>query len=493
MNLIKIIKNFFDAESLNSAKDHEKKKTKKKKLSESSNILISEINAKIPIINTHSAIESNPKSIESGNSKRKTLLRIGLDFGTSFTKVIINNAQDYYVVSFKEFNCECDYLLPSVLYVSSENICSLVDHGGSRLIDNMKDKIVLNEVKSLLDDDEFLSQIICFLALVLRHTRSYFIKNYNDQFINYDFEWALNIGMPASNIDDEEKKSLYEVISEEAWRLSLGNELINYNLQELEQLSKTSNTRKNQHSSIYIGVLPECDALFMSFSKSSNYSEGHYILIDIGAGTTDVNYIIIFDSENNQMETKVVKSVENHGSAIFMKYMQNKFQLKFNWKRAANFPSNNSLIDLLNTNKQDFDQVKNKFIEKYRDQLVWTNIKARRQDSDHDRYEITNGAIRYGYFLTGGGANIEMYKESTNKFAQNLNNKQNFNLSELVFPLPELKPDVPDDIAIRLLVAYGLSWDEMDYREQIKDSSPVSTELELESHNRKDYIGNEQV
>ena len=62
------------------------------------------------------------------------------------------------------------------------------------------------------------------------------------EFINYDFEWALNIGMPASNIDDEEKKSLYEVISEEAWRLSLGNELINYNLQELEQLNKTSNT-----------------------------------------------------------------------------------------------------------------------------------------------------------------------------------------------------------------------------------------------------------
>ncbi len=408
-------------------------------------------------------------------------VRIGLDFGTAFTKVIVRVANDFSAISFKEFKPDNEFLLPSALYLDEENICYLDDRNKKKYT-GLKDHIVHDEIETLLNDHETLGSIVFFIALVFQHTRYNFLVNNWRQFNQRYIKWNINIGIPEATLESNEKKQLYEWIIKLAWGVSLKEEKIIF---DLEKLTKEPDFHQED-----IGVFPECDAFLLSVEKSNVYRAGHYILIDIGAGTTDLSYLVVYDADDDIYHAVHNTSVENHGTVMFMKYLIQKSNSNFDWNRHENFPSLSDLRRTLDLDSEAFENFRNQFMNRFENQLSENFKKGFGHFSHKDRANLENGSLRFCYIITGGGSNIDAYNEVAENLSHNLSQ---YNLSKLDLPKPpNLKPDTISKKEFeRLAVAYGLAWDPLDLAETIKYEE--DNDGNDNTNFRDQYIGPEQM
>mgnify|MGYP001265201314 CR=1 FL=1 len=293
--------------------------------------------------------------------------------------------------------------------------------------------------------------------------------------------------MPSESIADEKRKNFYKKITEWSWNISFYDEpLYQGRIKEL--------VHSISGSEITINALPESSALFVSYQHSINYQEGHYILIDIGAGTTDINYMIVHNVENENNATEVVRSVKPYGAAMLMKHIQCEFDSHTNWYRWQAFPNIKKLKSQLMESEENIKLVIDQYLQHhYFTQLQQAGTLARQRDTHFDRESLKNGDLPYHYFLTGGGSSIEYYIQETLKFSD-INNE--YNLSGKEFPLVEYQErKISKKTNNRLLVAYGLSWHELDFLIPIEDSDPDYNNIvnANESGMNPDIIGPEQM
>lgn len=408
-------------------------------------------------------------------------VRIGLDFGTAFTKVIVRVANDFHAISFKKFETSHEFLLPSILYLDENNVCHLGGNNKKISFEGLKDHIIHDEIKKLLADEEALASIIFFIALVLQHSRYSFLMNHWKQFHKRYIKWNLNIGIPVATHSSIEKKELYEQITKLAWGVSLEEGPIMFDSNKLG----TTDFFEEE-----IGIFPECGAFLLSVEKSNVYRQGHYILIDIGAGTTDLSYLVVYDADDEIIHAVHNSSVEKYGTVMFMKYLLEKTESNFSWSRHDNFPELDVLSKELTTENENLEYYKKEFIDKYHNQLSKTFQEAFSHFGPGDRDSLERGRLRFSYIITGGGSNIDAYFERTELFSQNL---KRFNLSKLDLPKPpNLKPEsISKKDFQRLAVAYGLAWDPLDLAETIEYKKTPSGENNTNWRER--YVGPEQM
>ena len=105
---------------------------------------------------------------------RPIQLVIGLDFGTSFSKVVVGETRVRYAVPFEAYSVgDNPFLLPSCLRVlNREGECTLGINGQDGVLhDNLKMPLIEGDFS-----DEVRARAAAFLALVLRHTRDWLFK-----------------------------------------------------------------------------------------------------------------------------------------------------------------------------------------------------------------------------------------------------------------------------------------------------------------------------
>lgn len=422
------------------------------------------------------------------SEENKLEVRIGLDFGTAFTKVVLGIGNDFYAIPFKKFSIVDKFLLPSVLYLDENQNCHLGDRHINKTLSNLKDRIILSEFEDLALDVEHLCSIIFYLSLVLQQTRYQFMHDHWDQYNEKYLVWNLNVGMPTENVSDSEKKDLYLELSRLAWLYSLNEGPLNFDLFKEPAVDKETleNILEGR-----IDVYPECDALLLSYEKSIEYREGHHILIDIGAGTTDVSYLNVFEDEDEMKHVVFDKSVENNGSAIFLEFLSKQANTDHMWNRQNNFPDDDSLKEILNLDDTSLDEYKKIFLKKYSQQLTTVYANASHNHVGwRDRRRLESNEIRLAYILTGGGSKIELYKDTTKVFADS----RRFLCEKLHLPKPtNLSPEsISEDTYQRLIVAYGLAWSVFDLADTIYNPPPNEPE-EGGNDWRDQYIGQDQV
>ena len=110
-----------------------------------------------------------------GEGVRPIQLVIGLDFGTSFSKVVVGETRLRYAIPFDAYSVGNNpFLLPSCLRVLNGGECALgIDGQGGVLHDNLKMPLIEGDFS-----DEVRARAAAFLALVLRHTREWLFKTH---------------------------------------------------------------------------------------------------------------------------------------------------------------------------------------------------------------------------------------------------------------------------------------------------------------------------
>lgn len=150
-----------------------------------------------------SGARAKPRSIatalpvqESAAGKRAIL---GLDFGTAFTKAVVNWSGRYHAVDWSDVvEAEDRYLLASVFSESPDGACVLgaLEEAGWSIRDGIK--------LSLLSSDgderpEVLADAVIFIALAFRFVDSWLRKQ--DRTISGGIRWRLHLGLPTESWD----------------------------------------------------------------------------------------------------------------------------------------------------------------------------------------------------------------------------------------------------------------------------------------------------
>jgi hypothetical protein len=235
---------------------------------------------------------ANKKSVYVLKHK-KIAVNIGIDFGTSYSKVCFegNHEFDFVVLDNTTYIPSVvyyDYLQKQLYFEDPKNIKNIdkIEYFKYSMINDSlprKKYIFTTEVK---ERPELLCSMF-YLACLIKETKTYIIRYYNKKFT---IDWNINMGVPVDNYTSQ-NKSLYDKILHLAIKLSNSNTIAENNcplefLDVFFQENKEISIPRFQESPF--NTLPELYAECLYFLKDRNVLNGVYAVVDVGGGTVDM-------------------------------------------------------------------------------------------------------------------------------------------------------------------------------------------------------------
>jgi hypothetical protein len=233
----------------------------------------------------------------STSPEDETDLILGLDFGTSSTKMVIRDAFTSFVfpVVVKPSGMGLERFLSVSCVFLNEGMFSL--SGPGVRLDNLK--LSLLSAKASYPVTEF-NHCCAYLALMIRLARGWFLFKHEAIYKNHKLNWYVNIGLAASSYQDEDKVQLFRRLAWAAANLASDKdypEITQDAVDKYRQLSRNLIDQASTHELAEIeflpsnvGVIPEVAAQIQGFMNSSRWDWKNrpiMMLVDVGAGTVD--------------------------------------------------------------------------------------------------------------------------------------------------------------------------------------------------------------
>lgn len=240
---------------------------------------------------------------------------VGLDFGTSSTKVVFRDSaiNVAYGVSFDALAYEDHpYILASRVMLGGDWTLSL--SGSGTPINHLKLLLIQWPDREIVKGagngrSATVGQLVAgYLALVLRMARHWFLKEKEAVYRGITIDWQLNIGIPSQNYADKDINQTYRQVALAAWRASLRSAPLSLNdiQADLEQVRNEAIGRVRRWQDTPdaltekdIAIVPEVIAEVLGYERSPHRRDGLHLLIDVGAGTFDAaTFTVLPHGEN---------------------------------------------------------------------------------------------------------------------------------------------------------------------------------------------------
>jgi hypothetical protein len=233
---------------------------------------------------------------------------IGLDFGTSCSKVVIRSTKyggRAFAVPFGKLSGgHLQYLLPTRVYEQEDGRFAL--DGTSPATEHVDLKrALMNEPNSPSHQET----VVGYLALVLRKARIWFIETQRSGYGDVRLRWALNMGIPSAWYDDSDLRKTFESVARRAWLISLNP--IATRARARDCLEST-----NSSVDIDVNVVPEIGAEVVGYLNSSEYRSGLHVIVDVGGGTLDVCGFVLHDRDDENAFELFEARVKNLGAYV---------------------------------------------------------------------------------------------------------------------------------------------------------------------------------
>lgn len=380
-------------------------------------------------------MERPRRVIVNKRSDRRAQVYIGIDFGTTYTKVsyMIAPSNTRYSIKFNE--TKQGYFKPSIVYVDekeTEVAFNYFDY--SKEVKYFKysmiDETLLNEETegSVISVPKARLFSAFYLGCLIRIIKQEIVKN--PELANYSTEpeWYINIGVPIGNYDETDKvhKDVYNVVLNVGYQFSSSpdfSERIN-----LEQFQ----TFYLQHEKDYLSNLNSISELYaeiLMYHQDNMVPEGFYAIVDVGGGTVDVAtfYKYISKEEGTQVEC-ISQKVESLGVESLINKIANNadseedreqireylIETKMNYNN-----DDHSIRDLKSPyiNRHSLYMIRKQFRTVYGACLMEAKKKRRALMA-----EQKNNAQPLKCFLLGGGRNLSFYSHAIGHMAAAHNN-----------------------------------------------------------------------
>jgi hypothetical protein len=352
----------------------------------------------------------SPKYREPVPPTMKISINMGIDFGTSYSKVCFAERKTFNFVKFDK-----DEYKPSILYFDykgnllyydkpneTDNIEEIKYFKYSMLNDNLPRSINLAKLKLSVKPEILCS--LFFLACLIKESKEYACNYFKEK--RWDFEidqWYITMGVPIDNFENENHQ-LYDRLFILADKLSaeLTNNAILINNLYKYFLNK-QNIQIPEFSTSNLNTLPELYAESLAFLQNRNVMTGVYALVDIGGGTVDM--AIMFKEAPNKFSI-VSKIIQPLGIDIIANNIidnPNKIeQVKYVLKKRKN------LAELSYISREKENEYKEMFKQAFATVVVDTNKKNVLSNAKHVLY-LNNRTLPV--IICGGGANHKWYED----------------------------------------------------------------------------------
>jgi hypothetical protein len=225
-------------------------------------------------------------------------INIGLDFGTSFSKMCVRGpkAVGIEVCTFGD-DLPSDALIPSKFWVDRDGNITLplttVDEPKGALVEYPKMALadrselkVSGAAPDLKSEIERSMEPLCalFVAHLLGMARSWVRKNWHVYLNQAQVEWSANVGVPVAHLDSKAEKVFARVLAV-AWNWALADRLPETMDQARQLYNHTSRDLEPEFSPCQ--PFPEIGAAVQAFVSSREARPGVHVFFDVGGGTLD--------------------------------------------------------------------------------------------------------------------------------------------------------------------------------------------------------------
>lgn len=378
-------------------------------------------------------------------------VRIGVDFGTAYTKVAIRVAYRVFFVSWDGIHAG-----PHALFLPGE-LCSLMDGAlwlgrgkeAAAVFSNLKLPFLSGSTPGIQQQ----ALAVAFLAWVMRYARAWVFRELAALLRRRRLAWELNIGCPTNAWGNGLLTSRYKHIACAAWGLSQSEVEISTELAG-RALSETT-VCPSDVGLDDVHTVPEFVAQIAGYVRSPQRRRGLHLLVDCGAGTLDVVTFNVHRQPNEDHDRFPIFSsaVEPLGTHFLMKERLSTLGPRLAWDDAEQVPSRQTLISRFGVDSLQVEEADKRFASRVR-QVVERVIR-------HTKGRRTPLALAWEQgvpiFLTGGGASANVYRYAVDAACRSVGVKPLYT----VFPILEEvnQRGVDRENFHRLSVAFGLTYD----------------------------------
>lgn len=396
-----------------------------------------------------------------GEKSTPMVVRIGVDFGTAFTKVAIRAGVDLVPVEWSAVTGDDSetgrYVVPGFVVRAPNGEFCWQQFTGADIRGNLKLPVV-----EIAGTDECPIASVAYLALVIRYARAFLYRSTDigRRLAGRSLRWELNIGCPTEPHENPKVVQVFRRIAETAWQLATREHLYESDITTAWKTAETDIGLETEP-----GVVPEFVAQIAGYLGSPQVKEGLHALIDIGAATLDVatfNVVMRIDRASPPRIPIFFSAVRPLGTHYLRHNRHSRLDLDLSWNDATPVES-----------ADDFGQRNGKLLdevvavdEEFVGQIVRCIFGVIDGTRTNVRGDPRSAAWREGLpiFVTGGGSNCALYRQAIEvvqrevklRVEQRLGSSKHFRLIELNPASGNARRIEAGD---RLTVALGLTED----------------------------------
>lgn len=448
-------------------------------------------------------------SVEPQESKERRYFTIGLDWGTSCSKVVIRDPygpeNPAYLTDFGDLGADVSpYLLPSSLSIDAEGQMQLAKTDGLDTVSDLKVHLIEHPDEPITKASGARPEELAamYVGEVLQYSRNWFWRKYEDRYRQYDPVWEFNLGIPAASHDDEEVNSLFEKIARVGWWLSHRESPTISEAEKGFQKLERGKFDAGIHEDL-VGVIPEVAAQVVGYAQSSLRRTGLHVLVDIGASTLDLAGFILTENEGDDRYSILEAGVYPLGA--FQLERQRLPEIKKLGRQIFDFDSREEWAEEMARRTRDpmreVPSIRGYFPETVREDIRWSEIKHIDEGFIEDCFRTIRTLVAdlrgdrapknpmwdtgLPIFVAGGGKDIEVYLKGLRRvdhWRDKSLRVEPFDIRDLP-SLEDLQVhNLDDEMEHRFSVAYGLSYPADDIGE-IKPPHKIP-DLDLEEENQ---------
>lgn len=387
-------------------------------------------------------------------------VRVGVDFGTAFTKVVIRAGVDLVPVDWSAVTGDDSetgrYVVPGFVVRAPNGEFCWQQFTGADVRGNLKLPVV-----EIAGTDECPIASVAYLALVIRYARAFLYRNaeIGRKLAGRSLRWELNIGCPTEPHENPKVVDVFRRIARTAWLLAAEERLAEQDVVAAWALADCETDLEAEP-----GVVAEFVAQIAGYLGSPQVKPGLHAVMDIGAATLDVaTFNVVLPNDQASPRVPIFFSaVRPLGTHYLRHHRHTRLGLDLVWNDATPVEPSD---EFARRNDKPLDaviEVDEEFAEKVASCVIGV-INGTRTNRQGDPQ---SAAWREGLpiFVTGGGANCVLYRRTVEvvqgKIGLLMGQRQG---SSTPFRLIELSPTTGSARQLaasdRLTVALGLTED----------------------------------
>ena len=237
----------------------------------------------------------------SGAAGEDLFVIVGLDFGTSSTKVIVRlpfEPGETTIAIPAPAPCRSGddpFLWQTVLWVQGGGAFLPWPEPGADILSALKQGLIQGRGETTIPTSGALEITrtdagVAYLAFVIRYVKGWLRVNRPDHFRGRRPVWFVNVGMPTASYDEPQISKPYRRIAAAALQLAKVDSPVTLEAVKLflddPHVVEASDSDEAAEA-LGVAVFPEAAAEMTGFAKSARNAPGLYLLVDVGAMTLD--------------------------------------------------------------------------------------------------------------------------------------------------------------------------------------------------------------